>query len=61
VSGQNCGSVDALDPHVEEDAPLLHAEALGRHDELHQSAHARADTDDEPTLLAGFSRDRLFG
>lgn len=61
MSGQNRGAVVALDPSVEEGAPLLHAEALGRHDELHQAGHAHADTDDEPALLQGFSRDRLFG
>jgi hypothetical protein len=43
------GSVVAFDPRVEEGASLLHAEALGRHDELHQSADARADTVDKAT------------
>jgi hypothetical protein len=61
VSGEHRGPVLTLDPRVEEGAPLPHAVASGRHDELHQSAHARADTDDEAALLEGFSRDRLFG
>jgi hypothetical protein len=59
--GSHRGPVLTLDPRVEEGAPLPHVVALGRHDELHQSAHARADPDDEAALLEGFSRDRLFG
>jgi len=59
VSGEHRGPILAHDPRVEEGAPLLHAVALGRHDELHQPAHTRADTDDEAALFEGFSRDRL--
>jgi len=61
MSGEPRGSVVAFDPRVEESAPLLHAETVGRHDELHQTAHACADTDDEAALLEYLSPDRLFG
>ena len=61
MSGEHCGSVVAFDPRVEEGAPLLYAETVGRHDELHESAHACTDTDDDAALLECLSRDRLFG
>jgi len=61
MSGQHAAGIRSFDPSVEEGAPLLHGEAVGRRDELHGPAHARTDTNHEAALLERFPRDRLLG
>ncbi len=61
MSGPHAAGIRSFDPSVEEGAPLLHGEAVGRRDELHGPAHARTDTNHEATLLERFPSDRLLG